>query len=62
MNVPEMRTLKAALEKSIRDELASFTRKSGLRVKAVECIRTDALSNDGFSALTKYDIRIIAEL
>jgi hypothetical protein len=62
MNMDEVRILKAKLEESIRDELASFHRKTGMRVTDIDMIRHEAIAADGRTESTVYDVRIRAEL
>jgi hypothetical protein len=62
MNIDEIRMLKAKLEESIRDAVASFHRKTGMRVTDIDMIRHDALAADGRTESTVYDVRVRAEV
>jgi hypothetical protein len=62
MNMDEVRTLKAKLEDSIRDELASFHRQTGLRVTDVDLVRHEAQAADGRTMHTVYEVRVRAEV
>jgi ABC-type sugar transport system ATPase subunit len=58
MTIDEVRMMKAKLEESIRDELASFHRKTGMCVTYLDMIRHEALSANGRTVATVYDVRV----
>jgi hypothetical protein len=62
MNMDEIRMLKAKLEESIRDQLASFHRKTGMRVTDLEMIRHEALEANGRTASTVLNVHVRAEV
>jgi hypothetical protein len=62
MNMDEVRMMKAKLEVSIRDELASFHLQTGMRVTGLEMIRHEALAANGRAVSTVYDVRVRAEV
>jgi ABC-type sugar transport system ATPase subunit len=62
MSMDEVRMLKAKLEESIRDELASFHRKTGMCVTYLDMIRHEALAENGRTVSTVYDVRVRAEV
>ena len=62
MNMDEVRMLKAKLEESIRDEVASFHRQTGMRVTDLYLIRHEAQEADGRTASTVYDVDVRAEV
>jgi hypothetical protein len=58
MNIDEIRMLKAKLEESIRDELASFHRKTGMRVTDLGMTRHEALAANGRTMSTVNDVHV----
>ena len=62
MNMDEVRMLKAKLEESIRDEVASFHRQTGMRVTDLDLIRNEAQAADGRTVSTVYEVRVRAEV
>jgi hypothetical protein len=62
MNMEEVRRLKQQLEESLRDEIASFHRQSGLAVTDVSLTRHEAREGmTGATVVTAYEVNVRAE-
>jgi hypothetical protein len=63
MSIDEVRMMKAKLEVSIRDAVASFHSQTGMRVTDIDLILHTAISSDGRTESTVYyDVRVRAEV
>jgi len=62
MNMDEIRMMKTKLEESIREEVASFNRQTGMRVTDMDLIRHELQDATGRTASTVYEVIVRAEV
>lgn len=62
MSIDAVKNLKSKLEDTIREEVASFHQKTGLRVTSLDLLLHEARTWAAAPAFTGYEVRVRAEL
>ena len=62
MNMEEVRRLKQQLEESLRNEIASFHRQTGVGVTDVQLVRHVTQDSAGQTAAVVYEVHVRAEV